>query len=210
MDRGFDWRSLGKADYAQAAAIVASLPEESRREIKGVSDEILHRLVHLMWYRAEHSGRGAAYCTPSLATLGRYCLRSVRTVQRHLEALSRAGLIEAKERFTRGGTNTSSLYTAGKRLLAMLCARYRRKSAMSRDTTKMSHDNLKKGYNADVGHPSKPYTSPPWMQSSAESPTLPKRQSAPGAQPVEKDEGEGKSRRESFTSLLHTWKQRGE
>lgn len=151
MERGhFDWRSLGKADYAQAHALVAGLPSELRSQIAGVSNEILARLVHLMWYRAEHSGRGSAYCWPGLATLGRYCLRSVRTVQRHVVELVEAGLLTTKERFRENGLNTSSLYFPGPCLLASLFARHWKKKPMKWHTTKMSANDLKREYKADA------------------------------------------------------------
>lgn len=152
MNKGmsFDWRQLGKADYAQTAALIASLPSDVRSQIKGVSDELLRRIVYLMWYRSEHSGRGSAYCFPSLAKLGTYVMRCVRTVQRHIESLVHAGLLCTKERYRADGINTSSLYTAGPRLLACLFARKARKSPMIRPTTKMSCNDLKREYKASA------------------------------------------------------------
>lgn len=151
----FSWQSLGKADYAQAHALVASLPPALRARIEGVSHEILCRLVYLMWYRAEHSGRGRAYAWPSLARLGTYVARSVRTVQRHIETLVKAGLLTTKERFTKSGTNTSSLYYAGAALLASLFSRYHPKRPIKWPTTKMADNDLKKGIEAapNAGEP---------------------------------------------------------
>lgn len=150
QNNSFDWRTLGKADYSQAAALVASLPSDVRSQIKGVSDEILRRLVYLMWRYAEHSGRGNAYCWPALKTIAGYCDRTVRTVQRHLERLGEAGLIVAKQRTKGSGEHTSNLYQLGATFLASLFARGKRKSPIKPATTKMSHNDLKREYKADA------------------------------------------------------------
>ena len=150
MSNSFDWRLLGKADYAQAAALIASLPSDIRSEMKGVSDEILRRLVHLVWYRAEHSGRGGGYCYPKLATIGAWCQRGIRTVERHLAELVDLGLLVVKQRTKAGGEHTSNLYSLGKTFLASLFARKNKKSPMIRPTTKMSSNDLKREYKADA------------------------------------------------------------
>jgi len=148
MNGAFDWRSLGKADYAQAHALVASLPEEHRWKIKGVSHELLARILHLAWICSSKSGRGTAYCYPTLSTLARYVGRSVRTVERHLLALRACGLIQWTHRKNSEGAWTSNLYTMGKVFLASLFARGKKKPQQIQATTKMSTNNLKKGYNA--------------------------------------------------------------
>lgn len=156
METGtFDWRTLGKADYAQASALVSSLPEDIRSKLDGVAREVLCRIIHLGWTRAQGSGTGAAYCFPRLTTLGRYCNRSARTVQRALSKLSRLGLVSWRHRMTKSGDNTSNLYQAGKTLLASLFARKNKKSPIKPVTTKLSYNDLKREYKAapNTGEP---------------------------------------------------------
>ena len=145
----FDWRTLGKADYAQASALVASLPAENRGGLEGVSREILCRIVYLSWRFSETSGRGSAYCWPKLSTLGKWVGRSIRTVERHLIVLRNAGLIAYRGRLNKTGAHTSNLYQVGKTFLASLFARGKKKSPTIRPPTKMSSNDLKREYNAD-------------------------------------------------------------
>lgn len=159
----FDWRSLGKADYAQASALVSSLPEGIRIEIDGVAREILCRIIHLGWVRAQGSGTGAAFCYPKLLTLAKYVARSTRTAQRALVKLRRLGLVTWRHRMTKTGDNTSNLYQVGKTLLASLFARKGRKSPIKPATTKMSDNDLKREYKADVAPYVKPFVPPEWM-----------------------------------------------
>ena len=149
MDGGnFDWRTLGKADYSQAAALVASLPEEHRGKLVNGVREVLVRIVHLGWQQAGRSGTGAAYCWPSEAWLAKAIGRSDRTVRRCLVVLSQAGLISYRRRATKGGAWTSNLYQVGKTFMASLFARGKKKVQSFRDRTKMSTNDLKREYKA--------------------------------------------------------------
>ena len=147
---GFNWQALGKADYSQASALVSSLPEENRKCLEGVSRELLVRILHLSWVFAERSGRGAAYCWPTLKTLAGYLARSERTVERHLSKLQDAGLISYRRRTTAGGSWTSNLYQMGKTFLASLIARGKKKVQSFRVPTFLATNDLKREYKADA------------------------------------------------------------
>lgn len=172
---GFDWRSLGQADYAQASALVSSLPEQWRKDLKAGERETLCRLIYLCWHYAAHSGRGIGYARPSEAWLAKVVGKCERTVRRYLVVLKDAGLLEWRHRMTKTGENTSNLYTIGKNFLAMLYARCRGKSPIKPVRTKMSADNLKKGYNAAPESPQALYTPPAWMNERERPPHLTSR-----------------------------------
>jgi len=148
MNGGFDWRSLGKADYAQAAALVASLPETIRAQLNGTEKETLCRITHLIWTSAQTGGRGRGYCVPSEKWLARKVQRSERTVRRCLTVLRELGLVSWIRRKGSGNEWLSNLYTLGKSFLASLFARSAKKPQQIHQRTKMSDNNLKKGYNA--------------------------------------------------------------
>lgn len=150
--KGLDWGKLGRADYSQAAAVVASLPEEVRWKIQGISRELLTRVLFLSWHYATHSGRGRGYCWPTLSTLAKYCHRSERTVERHLALLKDLGLLDWTRRLTKAGAYTSNLYTLGARLLASLFARVNRFSSIKSHTTFLSSNDLKREYKAGAQH----------------------------------------------------------
>ena len=150
QEKSFDLRTLGKPDYSQAHAIVASIPENTRCQMRGIESELLARLLHIAWVFAAKSGRGAAYCWPTLATLARYTRRSVRTVERHMRTLKDLGLIQWIRRKNANGGWTSNLYTMGRVLLASLYARTGKKVKQFRDTTKTSTNDLKREYKADA------------------------------------------------------------
>jgi Helix-turn-helix domain len=142
----FDFRSLGKPDYARCHAIIGSLPPETRKKLSSVSTELLVRVLHLSWTFAYRSGRGSGYCWPTLVTLGKYCSRSVRTVQRHLHILVDSGLLRSKTRRTATNGFTSNLYIIGNRLGAVLYARRSRKVEQNHRTPKVAHNDLKREY----------------------------------------------------------------
>jgi hypothetical protein len=144
----FNWSTLGKADYAQASALVSSLPEEHRSKLVNGVRETLTRIVFLSWKQSEHSGRGSAYCWPSEAWLAKAIGRSERTVRRCLTILSKAGLLTWRRRSTKGGAWTSNLYQVGKTFLASLFARGKKKVQSFRDRTKMADNDLKREYKA--------------------------------------------------------------
>lgn len=147
MDSGqFDFRTLGTPDYAQAHAMVASLPRGIRCVLDGVDKELMARLLHLSWKCSTRSGRGAAYCWPTLRTLGLWCRRSTRTIDRHLKKLASLGLVVWKRRSTCGGGWTSNLYRMGKTFLATLFARQGKKVKQFRDMTPVAHNDLKREY----------------------------------------------------------------
>lgn len=149
----FDWRKLGKPDYAQCHALVASLPPQVRQKISGVSTELLVRVLHLSWTFAYRSGRGNGYCWPTLATLGKYLARSVRTVERHLTRLQASGLLRWKIRRTATNGFTSNIYIIGNTVLASLFARFRKKPEQNHRTTSLSHNDLKREYKAEASLP---------------------------------------------------------
>src|SRR6267378_4054374 len=114
MTGQFTWASLGKADYAQAAALVASLPPTIRQQLDGVAREVLCRITFLSWRFALTSGRGRAYCLPSEQYLGKVTFRSVRTVQRAIVKLRRLGLLTWKRRGNWKDGWKTNLYSMGK------------------------------------------------------------------------------------------------
>lgn len=152
MDKreGFDWRTLGKPDYSQCHALVASLPSSLRQKISGVSTELLARVLHLSWTFAYRSGRGTAYCWPTQHTLGKYINRSVRTVERHLAKLQDSGLLRWKIRRTATNGFTSNLYIIGNSLVAMLLARLGQKPKQNHRPTKMADNNSSEVYKAEA------------------------------------------------------------
>lgn len=146
----FDWRSLGKADYSQASALVASLPEEHRAKLVNGVRETLVRIVYLSWKQSEHSGTGAGYCWPSETWLAKAIGKSERTVRRCLVILSKLGLLTWRRRLTKGGAWTSNLYQVGHTFLASLFARGKKKVQQFRDRTKLSDNDLKREYKASA------------------------------------------------------------
>ena len=160
----FNWQSLGKPDYSHAHAYVASLPEGIRCQMDGTDKELTARILHLSWIFSQRSGRGSAYCWPTLTTLARYVGRCTRTVERHMEKLNTLGLISWKRRTTSTGGWTSNLYQIGKTFIASLFARKGKKVQQFRDTTKVSDNDLKREYKAAPNAGSRPYTSPSWME----------------------------------------------
>lgn len=149
MDAGqFSWASLGKADYAQAHALVASLPEPIRQKLTGVSREVLCRIIYLGWKQSERGGRRSAYCWPSERYLGAVCHRSERTVRRSLTVLKRLGLVTWRPRLNALKAWTTNLYQMGRSLLASLFARRARKSKQIQARTFLSDNDLKKGIEA--------------------------------------------------------------
>jgi hypothetical protein len=149
MERGrFSWGQLGKADYSQSAALVASLPDQLRRMMRHKDEEILRRVVYLCWLHASKSGRGSAYCIPSESWLAGKIGQSVRTVQRCLVRLKQAGLIQWKRRRSIGQDWQTNLYELGKSFLASLYARKSQKVQRNHHTTKLAYNDLKKGIEA--------------------------------------------------------------
>ncbi len=144
----FNWSNLGKPDYSQATALVASLPGEIRNQIQGPGRELLCRLVYLSWSFAVRSGRNRGYCIPSESWLAKRISRSDRTVRRHLTILRELKLLSWVRRMTPGGAPTTNLYTIGSVFLASLYARGARKVQRNQDRTKMSNNDLKKGIEA--------------------------------------------------------------
>lgn len=175
MGHSFDWRSMGKADYAQASALVSSLPEQWRGDLLAGEREVLCRLTFICWKFGERSGRGIGYARPSEAWLAKVVGRCERTVRRYLTVLRDSGLLEWKHRMTKTGANTSNLYTIGKNFLAMLYARSKGKNPMKSVRTKVSDDNLKKGYNAAPENTQALYTPPAWMEQREQPPHLASR-----------------------------------
>lgn len=141
---GFNWQMLGAPDYAQAGALVDSLPVQIRRRLRNDMREILQNIVYLGWQQAQRGGRGMAYCWPSEAWFASKLGKSVRTVQRCLVLLKEAGLVEWRRRFNPLKAPTSNLYQLGKSFVAALYARTAKKVQQIRDTTYLSHKNLKK------------------------------------------------------------------
>lgn len=147
---GFDWRTLGKADYSQAAALVASLPETTRSKLDGVSKEILCRITALCWSYAEKSGRGRGYAIPSQRYLARTSGRSERTVRRSITKLRALGLLSWIHRKTSGNSWTSNLYSIGKTFLASLFARKGKKPKQNHQRTFLADNDLKREYKASA------------------------------------------------------------
>ena len=141
----FSWSQLGKADYSQSAALVANMPASLRRKLKHRDEEVLRRIVYLCWRYAVTSGRGHAYCIPSESWLAGKIERSVRTVQRCLIRLKEAGLLTWRARMGKADERLSNLYELGKSFLASLYARKREKVQQIHPTTRLSHNDLKKG-----------------------------------------------------------------
>ena len=152
MDKGsrFDWRQLGKPDYSQCHALVASLPLNLRQKISGVSTELLVRVLHLSWTFAWRSGRGTGYCWPMQSTLAAYINRCVRTVRRHLQSLQDSGLLRLRTRRTASNGYTSNLYIIGNTLAASLFARLSQKGKQNHRGTQMSDNDLKREYKTDA------------------------------------------------------------
>jgi len=119
----FSWNSMGKPDYSQVAGLVASLPPDIRNGLTKTAEEVLRRLIYLMWRNAYHSGRGKPYAWPSESYLARVVARCERTVRRALSLLTEHGLLDITHRRKQGDCWQSNLYTAGKRFLATLYAR---------------------------------------------------------------------------------------
>lgn len=152
MDRigGFDWRLLGKADYSQACALVASLPAAVRNKLRNGERELLCRITFLCWRFAQTSGRGKGYAIPSERWLGRVIMRSERTVRRCLTVLHRCGLLTWVRRKGAGNTWLSNLYTLGKSFLSSIFARQSKKVQQNHQRTKMADNDLKREYEADA------------------------------------------------------------
>lgn len=148
MEATFDWRSLGKADYSQAAALVASLPEEVRCKLDGASREILTRITYLSWSYAARSGRGRGYAIPSQAYLSKASGRSPRTVRRCITKLRALGLLMWIRRKDSSNSWTSNLYQVGKTFLASLFARGRKKIQQNHQRTFLADNDLKREYKA--------------------------------------------------------------
>lgn len=145
----FNWQILGKPDYAQAAAIIASLPQETRWKLKDCSRELLTRVLHLSWLYAMRSGRNRGYCWPTQSTLAKWCNKSVRTVEYHLHVLRDLGLLDWKRRWKKNGAWTSNLYKLGKVFFIQLFSRAAKKSPVKSHTQLSANDNFhKKVYDA--------------------------------------------------------------
>jgi len=150
MNGGFDWRSLGKADYAQANALVGSLPEDIRCQMNGTERETLCRITHLIWISAQTGGRGRGYCIPSERWLASKVQRSERTVRRCLTVLRGLGLLSWVRRKGKGNEWLSNLYTLGKSFLASLFARKGKKVKQIHQRTFLSDNDLKREYKASA------------------------------------------------------------
>lgn len=145
----FDWRSLGKADYAQAHALVASLPSSIRLRFRGLEREILCRLLYLTWRFALTGGRGRGYCIPSERWLASIVNRSERTIRRYLVALRGLGLISWVRRKSANNDWQTNLYSLGTSFLAMLYAKTRKKYQRNHQRTLLADNDLKKEYKPD-------------------------------------------------------------
>lgn len=146
MERNFSWDSLGKADYSQAGAIVASLPAPLRMQLSGPGREVLCRIIYLLWYSAQKSGRQKASCVPSEAYLAKAASRSVRTVRRLLGCLEEIGLVIWRQRKGAWNDWQTNRYQPGKALLALLVARFKGKVQQIHRGTKMADYDLKREY----------------------------------------------------------------
>lgn len=146
----FDWRTLGKADYAQASALVSSLPEGVRKKFKNDSREVCTWIVFLGWKQAEKSGKGAAYCYPTEGWLARKIGKSDRTIRRCLVLLRDAGIIQWRHRQGKFSAWTSNLYSLGKSFLATLFARSSKKGQRIQARTYLSDNDLKREYKANA------------------------------------------------------------
>lgn len=144
----FDWRSLGKPDYSQACALVASIPAAQRNQMSGRERELLCRITFLTWSYASKSGRGIGYCVPSQRWLSGTIARSERSTRRYLVRLRKLGLLTWKCRMTNLGAWTSSLYTLGANFLASLIARKGKKTQQIQARTKLADNDLKREYKA--------------------------------------------------------------
>jgi len=142
----FDWRTLGKADYSQAHAIVASLPEAIRRQLPRGGHEILCRITFLCWSFAQRSGRGKAYAIPSERYLAESIGRSERTVRRILTALRSSGLLTWVRRLGPGRTWMTNLYQLGRSFLASLFARRGKKPQQNHQRPFLADNDLKREY----------------------------------------------------------------
>jgi len=159
----FNWQMLGKADYSQSAAFVASLPKGVKDELGGNDERLLTKIFYLCWLQASHSGRGSAYCWPAQGTMGKDLRRSARTIERYLGRLKMAGLVVWKRLSPIGGKYRTCIYSLGKNFLAALYARYSKTMFRENHTTKTSYNDLKKG-NISPGCRGGAYNSPKEMK----------------------------------------------
>lgn len=136
---------MGKPDYSQCAAMVASLPSPIRLQLSAPAQEVLQRIIYLCWTHATKSGRGVAYCVPSERWLAQQVQRSERSIRRYLTVLSRYGLVSWVRRLGPGGTWASNLYQLGKTFLASLYARAGKKVQQIHQRTFLADNDLKKG-----------------------------------------------------------------
>jgi len=127
----FSWQSLGKPDYSQCAAFVASLPAEIRCKLTKTAEEVLRRLLYLEWMYAYRSGRAKAYCWPSQTYLARCANVCRETVNRTMSVLQELGLQTSTHRGRQGENWQTNLYAPGVRFLAVLYARVRRKKPIN-------------------------------------------------------------------------------
>lgn len=141
----FRWEHLGKPDYSMAASYVASLPKEVRNELNRSEELTLTKLFFLIWNGAAHSGRGTGYAIPSQGYLGETIGRSRFTISRALRVLCDMGLVCRKRRAPVQGIYQTCIYTAGKRLLASLYARFTKRFSKKNHVAEMPHNDLKKG-----------------------------------------------------------------
>lgn len=139
------WEAMGKPDYSAAAGLVASLPKEVKNGLNQTGERTLTRLLFLIWNGATHSGRGAGYAIPSQSYLGEAIDRSRYSISRALRVLGNMGLVDRRRRSPVQGVYQTCIYTPGKRLLALLYARFSKTMFGKNHVAETPHKDLKKG-----------------------------------------------------------------
>jgi len=146
----FNWPGMGKADYSQAHAIYARLPEWVRRKLRNDEPEVLCRMIFLFWTCASRSGRGSAYCIPSEDWLASCIGKSTRTVRRCLTALKELRLISWIRRKGNAGEWLSNMYKPASTLMETLFLAFGKKPQQNHHRTNLSNNNLEKEYKASA------------------------------------------------------------
>ena len=115
------WQRAGKADFAQAAAIISRFDPGLRESLSRSEGKVLQWVIFYCWRGGERSPQAGHYCSLSQGETGEKLQRSRWTVARALARLSERGLISSlRRRPTTGGQWTTNLYFLTGKLKAIL------------------------------------------------------------------------------------------
>lgn len=115
------WSRLGKADFAQCAAIISRFDPTLRNSLKLSPGRVLQKALQYMWRKSERLGADVWWCDFSQMDVAAKIGRSRSTVIRALDRLEEMGLLERTFRRPKPGMHYQTcLYRPGPLLKAVL------------------------------------------------------------------------------------------